>query len=94
MPPAEAVRLTRRQRLALDEMIKAMVAAAEERDDAEWLLAHPDRDAALQAQLADVRGIKSVPARQRDALEATIREERRAALIRELSKEVSGPRLE
>lgn len=87
-PPAEAVRLTRRQRLALDELIRAMVATPNERDDAEWLLAHPDRDAVLQSQLADVRRIRNVSPRQREQLEETIRGERRSALIRDLSHEL------
>lgn len=73
MPPAEAVRLTRRQRQALDELIRSMVAVTPDRIDAEWLLAHPDRDPVLQEQLADVRNVRRMSARQRDKLETTQR---------------------
>lgn len=86
-PPGESVRLTLRQRQALDELIRAIVATEDRSDEPEWLLAHPERDQILQRQLADVRGVRAINDSQRDELEATIRSQRRAALINELRDE-------
>ena len=86
-PPGESVRLTLRQRQALDELIRAIVATEDRSDEPEWLLAHPERDQILQRQLADVRGIRAINDSQRDELEATIRSQRRSVLINELRSE-------
>lgn len=86
-PPTEAVRLSRRQRAALEELIRAMVASEDRSDEPEWLLAHPDRDQVLQRQLADVRGVRAISDTQRDELETTIRLQRRSTLINMLRNE-------
>jgi transcriptional regulator with XRE-family HTH domain len=87
-PPVEAVRLSRRQRLAIDELIRSMVGVEDpverRRADVQFLLDNPELDETLSTRLAELRNTSVTSKRQLVTLEGRIRDTRRESLLAEL----------